>query len=544
MLQQAHKVVLHGTQLPGTGKAQGPVILKRNDQAFIPAILDDIRAGEAGLTRIAGTVAQPAGQGLRLYQPIHRIFHVALLETSCDFFNGAAFPRLDRREIHSMGLVIRRIAQDRNGKELQTTGGDYVYEAWQSDNHKLMGWVRFTEQVHTELDPNPAYRPVVTYGHAALDAHIPLRQRTASLLEESVSPLFAAPDDACAAAHKTVLYGIVPVFSPEVSERAAKRTLDGVNLNGHMPLLLQEGNVRQLSSAGFTVNYTFAQRTDTNAKRLMNLLRQVVIEFDGLGDSRASRDLFEELNRIRLPMVELRTVASHLRNARQGLEDAGEIWYIGAGDFIKDAAPILLELQNSDAASPPTLLMPYEWPAISSNQAQGIVKRAKACLEQQLETNQPGEAKFSSTTHRYVVRAFVRVKQADNCPPQLVWSKPSVPFTIAPWHETGDQPPVQVPLPNLFNRDTLRNLKPNVAFSMPEQMFNFLNNLNPEAALAGEANRPDSGGLGIEWICSFSIPIITICAFILLYIILQLLNIVFWWLPFVRICLPFPKAEQ
>jgi hypothetical protein len=35
-----------------------------------------------------------------------------------------------------------------------------------------------------------------------------------------------------------------------------------------------------------------------------------------------------------------------------------------------------------------------------------------------------------------------------------------------------------------------------------------------------------------------SIPIITICALILLMIIVQLLNIIFWWLPFFRICLP------
>ena len=39
-------------------------------------------------------------------------------------------------------------------------------------------------------------------------------------------------------------------------------------------------------------------------------------------------------------------------------------------------------------------------------------------------------------------------------------------------------------------------------------------------------------------ICSFSIPIITICALIVLMIFVSLLNIVFWWLPFFRICLP------
>jgi len=51
-----------------------------------------------------------------------------------------------------------------------------------------------------------------------------------------------------------------------------------------------------------------------------------------------------------------------------------------------------------------------------------------------------------------------------------------------------------------------------------------------------------SGGLNLSWICSFNIPIITICAFFVLNIFLSLLNIVFFWLPFVKICIPIPSA--
>jgi hypothetical protein len=53
-----------------------------------------------------------------------------------------------------------------------------------------------------------------------------------------------------------------------------------------------------------------------------------------------------------------------------------------------------------------------------------------------------------------------------------------------------------------------------------------------------------SGGFDLGVICSFSIPIITICALILLIIIVQLLNIVFWWLPLFRICLPIPVKAK
>jgi hypothetical protein len=50
--------------------------------------------------------------------------------------------------------------------------------------------------------------------------------------------------------------------------------------------------------------------------------------------------------------------------------------------------------------------------------------------------------------------------------------------------------------------------------------------------------------LGIQWICSFSLPVITLVAMILLMIMISLLNIIFFWLPWVRICLPFPSIKK
>lgn len=50
-------------------------------------------------------------------------------------------------------------------------------------------------------------------------------------------------------------------------------------------------------------------------------------------------------------------------------------------------------------------------------------------------------------------------------------------------------------------------------------------------------------GVNIGMICSLSIPIITICALILLLIIVTVLNIVFWWLPFFKICFPLPTSD-
>jgi len=55
-----------------------------------------------------------------------------------------------------------------------------------------------------------------------------------------------------------------------------------------------------------------------------------------------------------------------------------------------------------------------------------------------------------------------------------------------------------------------------------------------------------SDGLQIGMICSLSIPIITICALLLLMIIVSLLDIIFRWMPFFLICFPLPgiKAKK
>jgi hypothetical protein len=45
-------------------------------------------------------------------------------------------------------------------------------------------------------------------------------------------------------------------------------------------------------------------------------------------------------------------------------------------------------------------------------------------------------------------------------------------------------------------------------------------------------------------ICSLSIPIITICALLLLMIIVSLLNIIFSWLPYFLICFPLPGISS
>ncbi|MCG8456279.1 MAG: hypothetical protein MI919_08355 [Holophagales bacterium] len=54
---------------------------------------------------------------------------------------------------------------------------------------------------------------------------------------------------------------------------------------------------------------------------------------------------------------------------------------------------------------------------------------------------------------------------------------------------------------------------------------------------------PDPGQLQLGFVWKFSIPIITICAFVLLQIMVQLLNFVFQWLPFFKVLVVLPRSD-
>jgi len=70
-----------------------------------------------------------------------------------------------------------------------------------------------------------------------------------------------------------------------------------------------------------------------------------------------------------------------------------------------------------------------------------------------------------------------------------------------------------------------------------------LANNTPDDFLKGNAN-DGGGGVGLGWLCSFSLPIITLCAFIVLNIFLQLFNIIFFWMFYIKICIPIPIPKK
>jgi hypothetical protein len=143
-------------------------------------------------------------------------------------------------------------------------------------------------------------------------------------------------------------------------------------------------------------------------------------------------------------------------------------------------------------------------------------------------------------------------------PPTL--SEPTEPFRLAHFfdHEAPARP-VRITMPLDTSAAALRKYPRNTAFVISEmlcgqvqrarglglgdlvrQVLPFPLHKDIEIGSGGCCKKAD---VDIGMICSLSIPIITICALILLMIIVTLLDFLFRWLPWFIMCFPLPKLK-
>ncbi len=521
-----------------------PAVLQRNDDRFIEATLEDLRTAD-GRTALAALRAsrRNASQVLKLFQPVQRQFHVAVVEAWCD---TAGTPRLDAAKVDSAGLVVRRVRRD--------AGGPFV-EGWVRRGGRLRGWARVQRLGGDQAAPLARQRRALRPVSPSIDRELDrlALEREDAVLDEHVAPLFVAPPDVCAAARRTFLYGIVPTTSAEIADVpvAATDVLgDGFGpestafrdhlveaLRGHATSFVLGGELVQPEwfeaaempgpdqPAGLsTAHWSVLQSASGAAamRRFILLLRQLASEFDAFGGSQEAQALIAELNAVRLPLLSrafdpvARTVA--------------------AGTFLAQASRVLLE--RDPAAPRPE--MPVSWPALEPAAQTRLRHALSRALGRRFADVKGQPGRFDDPEAHYVLRAFVRLKPEHGCPARTVWSAYSEPFVIAPWWEGAGAAPVQVSLPDVTDRNLLRTLKPNVAFVVPPALQNLLAG-NPKDMLEGKGS---TSGLTVGWICSFSIPIITICAFIVLNIFLSLFDLIFRWMFFIKICIPFPKRSE
>lgn len=514
----------HEVELAGAWPAlhdAAPSILERHDEDFLAALLAELAADSAAALVPKHRPSNGADGKLRLFQPVHRTFNLALLEAHC---TGFGLPRLDARQIDSAGLVVRRVRTDRHGLRR--------YDAWCATKHQITGWVQLPALDDPDhlRDPDPARRPQKRLtGDPAFDRE---KFGAGDATAEETTSLFIAPPDTAAATKRTLLYGIIPVTSSSRAGAAPKgEEPDAKSWSDHLSVLLRHTAAREIWPKGAapltaadldsTAILNPNDSINTNQTRFVLAVRQLAQEFMLLRPQNpATRDaLVAKLNRLSVTLADDSTKP--------------------LGDYLVLAARVYFEKPEPQLA----VARPHLWPALDASFAADLAAKLRQLANEiALATFSTGQAggRFDDPTAVYAIRAFIRVKQPADCPPKIVWSPYSEEFRIVPWYESGPTGPVPVALPDPFDPNFLNHAKPNVAFNVPASLANLLNQ-DPKNFLGGTPTK--GSGLTLDWICGFSIPIITICAFILLNIILNLLNIVFRWLPFVKICIPFPRPK-
>jgi hypothetical protein len=125
-------------------------------------------------------------------------------------------------------------------------------------------------------------------------------------------------------------------------------------------------------------------------------------------------------------------------------------------------------------------------------------------------------------------------------------SQPSRPFRLGGFFDP-DAParPLVIRMPLDTSPKGLRRFPKGVAVLMSNKLRQQIERVkNQKLKDLDDGKVGDEPSWTIGMICSLSIPIITLCAFLVLMIFLQLLNIVFWWLAFFKICLPIPVRSE
>jgi hypothetical protein len=526
-----HEIVVTGADIQGAVQGASPALLQMYQEDFPERFQSDLatvptKAAQLSTTQtLNGSFAQPA----TLYQPMQRIVHLAMMQLACD---AVGQPQLDPLRVDTIGVVIRRLRVFAGASSSSPYDPNPPYEAWMKS---AAGQYQWRVPGDADADPDPAQRPHLQSGQAHLDAQL-AAVSLSQAWSEVYTPGFLAPPATNTALNRTIVYGLVPTASSDVTNATPVAvSYKPDDLAAVLPTILKNnGGAPSAPASGATVDYRWlsdayasaspqsAPDFATFAAALLLLYRQFGA-FDGTATGNAVLAVLAKKN------VTF-TVTDTSGNPTYPTESMA--------NFFAAAKQVLIDYDPAAGGAIPTLTMPTAWDAFSADDQSAFIAAVSKALQSSSSQVQFPTGRYQDATRLYQLRVFFRIKgHTKDCPTQLYWSDYSDVFRIAPWYDSSQRMSAPIPLPD----PTLRSLlmaKPNVAFAVPKGLMNAMQGASMSKLLDGSAS---GGSFNLNWICGFNIPIITICAFFILTIFLTLLNVVFYWLPFVKICIPFPE---
>ncbi len=536
---------------PDKVKPQSGLVLKLNQLRTAAVRRLEARAGTLPAIAAAGPVPKP----LKLYQPAHQRFY---LVTACLVCRITGLPdrRLDTTKNERVSFVVRLLQPRAGAASVNPDPYDcdefaFIDGAWQlAGNPQVLLDGEETNPLspltYTELDARQRrlFTGLVPVGKR--EAYLAASQPKPATDTGPAVPLFSAQQ----MLFKTQVLG--PWASLEDTGMRANTALSP-NALAPSPDPAVQATIRATAKDQIQCLswYVFLDFANYLAARIPNV-------WNAIWGSAASLTVAEQA---------LVTTLTGTRNPASGLTLSAAMVNAKAKE------------QQLESVKVPYSVDKTQWPAanlifpLADVSATGVTPLSPALTRDTLEsqvvaTLPPEPAKGAlpvriaalaranpMTSPEFAIRC---VLQRPNCPSltQPLVSEPSAAFQMAAYFDP-DAParPIRIGLPVDTTPAGLRKFDKNAAFVMSDTLcgqvsrvrgmtlgdlvlsvlpFPFHKGLDMSP---GDSAPCASGGM----VCSFSIPIITICALLMLIIIVTLLDIIFFWMPFFQICLPLPK---
>lgn len=537
--------------------SDGTLLHRYMQDDFVETFLAECNQGQLKANRHQEWITQDkfGGQHTRLRLPLQRTFYMVATEVVCDLPWQPAFTP---QKIIAAGFVVRK----------KNKAGLHI---WRLRNGKALGWQQ-PNALDITQDPDLAKRNALNPVFKIRGIK-PIANSDTGFTGERTYPLHkrvVITDKG----PRTLLFGYLPLNGQrEQDEMAANNsTQQEVSAAGYLaelewPFGSWDGNNDGIATCTCSGSVQEViqklcnqfkwseglQRQITNGVptralgRLLGMLvnryqvtNQMIFGNDDLrellqGMPIVSRELSsQELDLMR------HNPAEFLRRLREQNIERGSLWdyLVARAEDVSSWYSTHESLMTLD--SPPVFAALNDFPGhlyISEAQAQAWRARLLARAEQintLVEAVLPLPRYTQGKDESYFVQPFIRYRDECDCE-KMCWGQPSFEFAVASPFDTQTARPSVIQLPEL--RDIKKGMAKGVTFLTPKSVADLMLKVAPNMEMKEQKSRsPLDACLGFS--ISFSIPIITICAMILLMIVLNLLNLIFRWLPYAILILP------
>jgi len=493
------------------------------------------------------------GKETVLRRAIHKTFYVFSCEVVC---NRIGLPAVNEQKITSAGFVIRRYSQ---GKEY----------SWMIVDDEPVGW----QETYTGLRDPDEHRHICRFGVLHPRENVP------TYSGEHTHPMHPQPGFDTNGKRHTLLYGYVPVGGQYIPRRKKDATV-------FSPESLAEFNdatkkhlawpfgERPPYKDEWRADYTRPVFKGRASLPFFELIRLLVNRYhlgeDHIVENQTLEDFAKSIYFYHVDDRTSNEMRTHFNdrtkdNYRQFRKYS--LWYWLNTNFKQDQNALIAWITQQEQAIESALdsrktADQANFTYMPQHDGTGTIRYSlflsasdarmfRTYLNQrvidnatQLANEMPVEKFQQEKDDIYRLVPFVRIKD-EHGKERIFWGDNdscSRKFRVASAFDPLASRPSMIQMPSL--QDLRSGLAKGVGMITPPDTFSLLNALhlkkgaNEDVVPSGEPSQ-----LGIQWICSFSLPVITLVAMILLMIMISLLNILFFWLPWIKICLPFPKIK-